>query len=290
MNRFQRDPFTAGLAIASALLVLGAIYFAYSAHSSFSEKAEAHEASVATLNRLRSARPFPDKNNLEAVTGEVQQTKQLLARLSSVIREQSAPLDTSLTPQKFQDVLNAKVGELAKQAAQKGTVIVDDFYLGFDEYRTQPPSPAAAPLLGQQLESIANVTSLIINAGVSEISSVERQRLPAESSPPPGEADQSPLQASPVTMIPFDISFVCNHSAFRSAFEAVVSATPLVFIRLVSVANSQPAPPPKAPPAAEISAAEEAPVERIPVLFGRETLNVKLRLASVSATPTSAQP
>jgi len=290
MNRFQRDPFTASLAIASALLVLGAIYFAYSAHSSFSEKAEAHETSVATLNRLRSARPFPDQNNLDAVTGELQQTQQLLARLSSLIREQSAPLDTSLTPQKFQDVLNAKVGELAKQAAQKGTVIADDFYLGFGEYRTQPPSPAAAPLLGQQLESIAHVTSLIINAGAAEISGVERQRLPAELSPPPGEADQSPLPASPVTMIPFDISFVCSHSAFRSAFEAVVSATPLVFIRLVSVANSQPAPPPKAPAAAEVSAAEEAPVERIPVVFGRETLNIKLRLASVSATPTSAQP
>jgi hypothetical protein len=287
MDLFKRDPFTAGLAAATALLVLGALYYVYTSHSLLSEQAEGYNSSTATLGQLQSANPFPSEDNLRAVSAEVDDAKRLLALLSDYVSKQSAPLDASLTPQQFQDSLNSKVGELVKLAAGTGTLLPEDFYLGFGEYRTQPPTVAAAPLLGQQLESIANIASLIIKAGAKEMTSISRRPLPVET--PAEEAtknDQSPA----VAMAPFDIAFVCEQAVFRDAFAAIVNATPLVFVRLLSVANSQPAAPPKSGGETAAPAADEAASGQIPVVFGRETLQVNMRLASVSSTPPTKQP
>ena len=59
----------------------------------------------------------------------------------------------------------------------------------------------------------------------------------------------------------------------------------MILVRLVSVTNSQPTAPSKAPaedaPAAGSDTPSEA-AEQIPVLFGQETVTVRLRLAAVS--------
>jgi hypothetical protein len=66
----------------------------------------------------------------------------------------------------------------------------------------------------------------------------------------------------------------------------------MVLIRLVSVANSQPTAPAKEDPLAggppDTATAYQPPP--IPVLFGQETLTVKLRLASVSVSAEKAKP
>jgi len=67
----------------------------------------------------------------------------------------------------------------------------------------------------------------------------------------------------------------------------------MVLVRLVSVTNSSPAPPAKESAGATQETAETAATTeesgQIPVAFGKETLNVKLRLASVSVTPAAAK-
>jgi hypothetical protein len=287
MDFFKRDPFTGGLAAATALLVLGALYFVYTSHSLLSEQAESYNSSTATLGQLQSANPFPSEANLAAVSAEVDDAKRLFAALSEYVSKQSAPLDTSLTPQQFQDSLNSKVGELSKLAAEKGTLLPEDFYLGFGEYRTQPPSAAAAPLLGQQLQSVANIASLIIKAGAKEMTSISRRPLAVETT---AEESTNKDQPPAVAMAPFDIAFVCEQAVFRDAFAGIVSATPLVFVRLLSVTNSQPAAPPKSGGETAAPATEDTSAGQIPVVFGRETLQVNMRLASVSSAPTAKQP
>jgi hypothetical protein len=88
------------------------------------------------------------------------------------------------------------------------------------------------------------------------------------------------------------VEFVADQSSFRSALSAITTAQPMVLVRLVSVANSSPAPPAKESTGATQETAEAAATTEgtgeIPVAFGKETLNVKLRLASVSVTPAAA--
>jgi hypothetical protein len=287
MDWLKRDPFAGGLALATAVLVLVGLYFAYSTHSAFSEQTENFSTNTALVGRLQSARPFPNEENLRAVSGEVDDAKSLIDMLSTEVNKQAAPLDASLTSQQFQDSLNSKVGGLIKLAADTGTVLPEDFYLGFGEYRTQPPSAAAAPLLGQQLESIANIASILIKAGVKEIVSLNRQPLPIETAEEAPSKNDAPTS---VFIAPFDIIFVSDQTVFRDALAAIITATPVVFVRLVSVANSQPTALSKSAGPTGEPATGDAPPGQIPVLFGKETLQVNMRLASVSASAPTKQP
>jgi hypothetical protein len=284
MNWFKQNPFAGALAVVTAVAIVAAFYFLLSQQAAFNTEAESYAANTASLNRLQSAKPFPDKANLASAQQEADRAGAILGELSAAVSKQAAPLDPSLTPQQFQDRLNAAAGRLATEAASAGVRLPEDFYLGFDQYRTQPPGAAAAPLLGQQLESIANIVGLLIKARIREIVDVSRAPLSAEAENKP---DGSPAEAgelSALQLAPFDVEFVSDQANFREAVGAIITAEPLVLLRLVSVVNSKAVPPPKDAPTEPVAAAEgaEQQAAQIPVVFGQETLTVRLRLASVS--------
>ena len=291
-NLFNENPFAAGLAAATAVLTLAAIYFAYSQSAALVEQTDIFNTNTTTLGRLQSAKPFPNEENRKAAEDEAKLAAKILDGLAAEVARQSAAADPNLTPRDFQDKLSSAAAAAEAAAASTKVVLPEDFYLGFADYKAQPPSEAAAPMLGQQLESIANVTGLLLKSGIRQLVGIERAPLPTESESN-DEESQSGKSNAAVQLAPFDVEFVADPVAFRNALSAIVTAQPIVLVRLVSVTNSSPTPPAKesaaAPQAtAEPQAASGEGTTEIPVVFGKETLNVKLRLASVSvaaATP-----
>lgn len=289
MDWFKQNPFFGGLALVTALLVIATGYFSYNSHSAFNQQTEEYAAKMSAMAQARGAKPFPNQANLEAAKAEKAEAEKILGEMKALVAQKSGKIDPSLNPQSFQDRLNAKVSALDKAAESAQAKLPENFYLGFDEYRNQLPSPAAAPLLAQQLESISMVVSILLDSGIREITGIKRQPLPVESGNQP-KADVDKKDAEDLTLAPFDISFVADQTNFRLALTKIITADPMIFVRLVSVANSQPAAPRKDTAAnARQPAGDQANAENsIPVLLGKETLNVDLRLASIStenATP-----
>jgi hypothetical protein len=294
MNWFKDNPFAGALSAVTALLTLAALYFAYTQNASFVEQTDAFAANNASLGRLQSAKPFPNDANLKAAEEEAKSAGKILGDLAAEVARQTTPLDPNLTPRDFQDKLSAATAAADEAAATAGIGLSEDFYLGFSAYKAQPPSEAAAPVLGQQLETIANVTSLLIKSGIRQLVGIDRAPLRAEEPKSEEEENKSASgELAAVQLAPFDVEFVADQSSFRSALSAITTAQPVVLVRLVSVTNSSPAPPAKesagaTQEAAEPAAKTEGAIE-IPVAFGKETLNVKLRLASVSVTPAATK-
>jgi hypothetical protein len=283
MNWFKQNPFAGALAVITALAAAAALYFLLSQQGSFNAAAESYTTNSATLVRLQSGKPFPDVANLKSAELEAERAAVILGELSSAVALQAAPLNPSLTPQQFQDKLNAAAGLVVKEAETAGTRLPEDFYLGFGQYRTQPPAPAAAPLLGQQLESISNIASLLVKARVREIVAVSRAPLPAETEGQDAGSSAESGELSALSLAPFDVEFVADQTNLREAIGAIITAQPLVLLRLLSATNSQPAALAKDAPAEAAPGSDSAEqAAQIPVLFGQETLTVKLRLASVS--------
>ena len=285
MDWFRKNPFSGGLAVVTAVLALAALYFLSVTHSAFTTEAEAYAANTSQLAQLQSENPGPTEANLQAVSEELTKAKAVLERLQTVLAAESAPLQASLTPQQFQDALAERINALTTEAEEAGVALPEDFSLGFGRYRTELPASAVAPLLGQQLEGIANVASLLIKARVKAISSLTRPELAEEGRAAEAQDDAAKKEKS-IALAPFDLSFEADQANFREALNAIVAAKPVVFIRLLAVANAQPQPPAKQPSSEEAApaggdGAEEASQNR--VVFGRETLLVNMRLASVSA-------
>lgn len=297
MDWFRQNPFLSGLIAATVVLGGAGLYFVSTQSAALTEQTELYATHTGTLNRLQSSKPFPNDANRAAAQADLEAAESTLKKLSDTIASQSEPVKP-LTPEQFQDELSKKVAATAAAAATAGVQLPDGFYLGFDDYRTQPPSPDAAPLLGQQLNSIERSVSMLISSGVKSIVGVTRPKLPSElpgggagkkDGKPPGDKDAG--GAMNLSLAPFDVSFVSDQAAFRDAMAALTTSEPMVFLRLLSVANEQPVAPTKAAPEATPAPAADGTggEPAIPVIFGQEMLNVTMRLAAISGSAGAAK-
>jgi hypothetical protein len=293
MNWFKANPFLGGLALLTALATAAGLYYLSGQNAAFTEQSDAYANNVSTLNNLQSAKPFPNEDNLRAAQEEGKRAAEVFSGLASAVTEQSASRDNALTPQQFQDNLSKAASNASEQARTGDIALPEDFYLGFDQYKTQPPTAAAAPALGQQLASISNVVRVVLESGIREITAINRIPLPEEAAAATDEDGAEAGKLPDLLLAPFDLEFVADQANFRQALNAIAKAEPMVLIRVVSVANSKPLAPSKENPLE----AESEPVETeapdqpppIPVLFGQENLTVKLRLASVSVGASAAK-
>lgn len=291
MDWFKQNPFLAVLALVTAVVGGVAFYFLLSASSELTVQQDEYAAQTSGLRRMQDAKPFPDEAAVKLAEEESAKAAALLKDLEAALADQTAPIDSALTPQGFQDKLSAATATLDQKAAEKGTILPENFYLGFEQYRAQPPPGEAAPLLGQQLESISGVVSLLVDAGVKSITAVSRPPLSSEAGVEQTEDAGKDEDKPQLVLAPFDVDFISDQSVFREALAEIINVEPLIVVRLLSVANSRPTAPAKDAPGAEPNAADATPegAEVIPVLFGQETIAVTMRLAAPSGAPSTGQ-
>lgn len=286
MDWLKSNPVLGALAAAALLVVLLGGYFAYSASARFAEEQMLFDGKKSQLESLRTGKPYPDAANAEAAESETKEAADMLAKLGKSF---SAPMP-ALTPQAFQDELSSAVKEIQALAAQKGVALGEEFYLGFEAYEAQPPSETVAAQLGLQLRSIEATVRALIESEAKSVEGVTRSPLPGESGAAVADKEATKEKAKTFALLPFDVAFTADQPSFRLALNRVSELKPPVFIRLVSIANSSPQPPPK-------SAATDAPAQEptadatgekgIEPILGREFLRVDLRLASVAGQPES---
>lgn len=289
MDWFKRNPFLAGLLVATVLAVASAAYYLNGALARFAAEEETFMQNQATLQGLQGAKPFPNADNVAKAKEELADARRVLADIAQAVKV----AEPAVTPTAFQDELRDKVSDISTRAAAAGVALGSDFFLGFDAYQAQPPTEAAAPKLALQLQSIHKVVSILLDARVREIVSIKRESLPVESaSPAPsaGEGKGTKPQARPSTdelpdfnLAPFTVVFGADQSSFRTAFNRILDIEPPVFVRMVGVANSQPEGPSKTPEGATSATAFDGAESLNKPVVGREVLTVTLQLASISA-------
>lgn len=293
MDWFKQNPFVGAILAAAAVILLVGGYFVYTASGQFAETQEAFASKKSTLENLQRGHPFPDEANLKAAGQETEHATKLLEGISKNF-EVSTP---SLEPKDFQDKLSRMVLEITKAAADKGIALPEKFYLGFESYQTEPPAAAATAALGLQLDSIHAVVKALLESNVKSLGPILRTPLRGEASAAGTATENAASKASKKKTAPhasafgmaaFDISFTADQTASRTAFNRILNINPPVFIRLAALSNSAPKAPLKAKAEDERAAhttaesGQEAETSGIKPVFGRETVTVNLRLASIT--------
>lgn len=288
MDRFKQNPFLGLLAVLTIGALAAAGYFFFQSHSRYQAAAQEFADLGTTLQRLQGNTPFPNEQNVRLMREELDAARATLEDIGRSL-EVDAP---ATTPQAFQDQLRQQVNEITARAAASGVTLGEGFYLGFQDYETQPPPAAAAAQLAHQLRSISTVAGLLVEAKVQEISAITRSALPTEApgGAPAGESPGGHEQTAgdkegslpDLVLAPFDITFVAEQAALRAALNRILEVEPPVFIRLVAITNSATSAPAKG--AGTVEAADDEAKTIKPVL-GQETLLVNLRLAAIAAGP-----
>ncbi len=311
MSNGVQDKFLAGLGGVTLVgcAVLG--YFIWKANTTFTESAEAFNAQANSYNALRSQPLALTEENLVKLQGQTQLVTDTAAALQKRLAGLTFPKE-EITPEQFQDRLQATVAKVVQKARTTNTKLPENFYLGFDQYAARPPASAIAPLLLRQLKAVDLAVNVLLDNRIVEIRSIARAPLPGEAAAAPaagGKAAVAPVaNTSPlVVRYPFEIELYSNQVEIRRSLNDLVKNTQQYFVvRPLSIRNdgkesvkrevagaATPAPagavtgtPTPAPAAAQAANAAATPqgeggARQLSYIVGTEKLDVRLRLEMI---------
>lgn len=305
MNDFKtwvstnKIPAAAGGAFLILFLLLG--WLCYSSWSGLSEKLDAYAKTRTEVESLYKQKPFPDQGNLlklqEAVNKESAGlgtlTKELakyrirpVGDLANLVKEK--PQDS---PQYFQDQLRERVNALKAKSSSSGTKFFPSFYLGMGKYENGLPLPDETLALGRQLTVLDWIAGKIATLKGTELSEFDRfipdngakqDSVPtAAKKQAAGPSKSQPEGTAPEILGTVKITMRTTQAGFREFVNDLSSAPYFLVIDSLFLANSSQEPPRKDALPETSPADGTNSVQRLPVIVGRETLNVSLRVRMI---------
>ena len=283
MNWFKENP---AVVVIAAVAVLGTaigVFFAMEAAGRNEQAVSDLNSAISNFRRLQGKQPFPDEANLKKVETSVGAYKKSIEDFVSALKKMEVPTE-DITPQKFQDNLRIATDSLRKATANK-TTLPENFFFGFDEYRTQLPSQAETKDLNREFLAIKNLVEAIVPLGISSIDTLVRNPAVKKPAPDPKAAPAKPGEtvAEPVPFHSFTLGITATQGAFISAFDKIPSSPGFLIVRSMTIENSNPTAPhkdaaghPASPPPSDAKSADAK--EKLPMLFGAELVKATVVL------------
>lgn len=279
----------------ATLFVVGAAglgYLSYAAWDEYGAATADYTAKAAELDRLSHGAIFPSASNLRKLFQTLSQDQANLDKLTETLRsfripsfgdfEKVKPQDQ---PQYFQDILRAQVTNIRSLAANLESTLPPTFYLGLDEYENRLPQPDQLPLLTRQLTVLNWLAKTLVSQKGMIIADFTRIPDPANtpSSLPKKNAGH------PDTPTPFEslgstrVTLRCGQGALREILNTISAAPYFLIIEDIKVQNSVTEPPRRESPAAvaDQPADGSATIQRLPIIVGRESLTVFLKIRTI---------
>ena len=277
---------------AGLLLIFGVFtWFLYQSYDAFGVAEQEFQDNAKKLYDLQHLPLYPEKSNLKVMEEQKKIADESVIALHKQLVPLSFPLE-AMTPEQFQDALNASVKTLVEKAAKANVKLSDKFYLGFSEYQTAIPRPEAAAVLGRQLKCIELAVDTMIEKKVISIGEIRRPHLPeedkqkaaqAQATPPPNPRARQAEKPAPelLSKYPFEIQFVTDEKAFQTVLNELSKTDKQFFIiRPLEVKNQSDKSPKKNEKVAAAAAAD-AKSDKLSYVLGAEKLNVTLRFDAV---------
>jgi hypothetical protein len=169
--------------------VVGLGVMLFNAWSGASGAQEEFDMANSSLARLKGAALAPTPENLAQKQKLVQDYTGEVGKLSLVLYKLQ-PEDKPTSNTEFQAKLKARIAEIKKAG---GGRLPAEFNLAFDQYTSElPKSDQVAAELSTYLDSVEEITRLLLKSGVKSVDQLERSLLASEKN----EADKQPRQAA----------------------------------------------------------------------------------------------
>jgi hypothetical protein len=285
-----------------AVLVVGTLalgFLAYFAWDDYGTASAEYTSKAAQLLKLSQQKPFPSEANLRALESIFTTEKSSLQALVSQLERYDVPPFADIAkakpqdrPQRFQDALRNEVTRIKNLAASTGANLPPGFYLGLEEYENRLPTQEDVQLLSKQLTVMSWLGELM--ACHKDLILSEFSRVSSES-PLKKEPLKKPAPAKEA--LPYEVTsciklgFRCNQGTLREIVNSVSAAPYFLMIDQLLVQNTSTEPPRRdsqQPTPSPSPADGTAVVQRLPIVVGRELINVSIRLRELEFTPTAS--
>lgn len=273
MSWIKENKFLFGFIVVTGLGAGALGYLVLGAKGKYDEAQSTYTERANELNRLQRLAIYPNQKNLDKLVAQKEQVSAEVKKLSDGLIAQQLPIE-DITPEKFQDKLNATARAVrAKAAAHSPPIQLGKdanssakFYLGFERYETAPPEKNAAPVVARQLKAMDWLINTMIDKNVGALTELVRDELPeekgakAEAKPEDkkGGGKPSPKEAASKLAIHrhnITLKLLCDQQHFRDFLNAIVANKQQYFVpRLITVKNEKATGPARSSVVAEVTA------------------------------------
>jgi len=281
MNWFKENPMVLAIAAIALVGTLAGGFFAMDAAVTQDKALARYTAAITNLRRLQGKQPFPDEANLKKVQTAVEDYKKSITAFADSLNEIEVPV-ADISPQKFQDDLRVAADNLRKATANK-TALPENFFFGFDAYRTQLPPQGETKELNREFLAIKKLIEDIVPLGITSIDTLVRHPGVQPATPDPKAAPPKPNEAiaKPLPFDSFTLGITAPQNAFISAFDKIPANPGFLVLRSMTIENTSPTAPLKADTGKPQPAPARAPVtpgasEKLPTIFGSESVKATL--------------
>lgn len=274
MSRKYIPLLVGGLVALLLALILG--YWLFSAWGHYQEENSALAQSGTRLTRLTGRPTFPSTNNVETLTRQVSIYDEYLEGLYQAMSEGQRPPEP-INRDRFRQLLEQTLRRLVQTARAKSITLPPDFAFGFQRYAAgAPPEQKDLERLVDQLRSVAMLCSVMYEAGIGELVSVERMVFEEAQAAPVeeeyggrrGRSREEPAEVVKSTDLVRDpdglftreryvVSYRAQDDANWKILEHLARGSPFVVVSKVEITNT--ARPAVVPPAPAEPLAEAAP-------------------------------
>jgi hypothetical protein len=286
MNWFKENPILTAIL---AILLTGAgamTYFAIDAGAQYDAAVENYNTQVKNVEAIKKKSPYPTIDVQEKHEGYLKQYRESLETYRSSLHKMELPLEP-ITPQEFQDNLRNAVNNIRAKAQEKKVKLPEKFYLGFEDFQSQLPTPEAAPILNREFKTIQKLVNQLVDWKVDSIDLLDRKQPTPQAAPaPPPAQGKKPADAAPaapkIGVRNLSLTFTSSLEKCRYALNEIPKSPEFLIIRNLTIENTKPAPPSRTDKAdqenlAQSSAGKDSP-KTIQVVLGAELVKSSLNI------------
>jgi hypothetical protein len=281
MNWFKENPVVLAIAAVALVGTLVAGFFAMEAAIRQEEAVAGYTSAITNLRRLEGKQPFPDDENLKKVQASVEAYKKSITDFVTSLNKIEVPV-AEISPQKFQDDLRVAADNLRKATANK-TALPENFFFGFDAFRTQLPPQSETKELNREFLVIKGLIDVIVPLGITSIDSLVRHAGAAPAAPDPKAAPPKPNEpvAKPLAFDSFTLGITAPQNSFISAFDKIPANPGFLVVRSMTIENTSPTAPlkddiGKPKPGTTPTPKTPGASEKLPTVFGAESVKATL--------------
>lgn len=254
MNWIKSNPFVSGLA-GITILLCGILYFLASKWGTQYEEAKAgFDDAYLGVTTAESIPLYPTADLRDGKSKALSEHREALGDMAKLFDAYRPEKTENITPQAFTDRLKAANEQVSKAFGE--TVLPENFFLGFESYRTQlAKTDATGPLL-YQMDGVKAALLGLAEARPSALLKVLRVAVPEETG---GNFQPAPNDVA--RFFSCEVTFKGSEQSARDFLNSLGATDSHYFIiRTLRIQNERETPPQVSDAKFETSVAEEAAV------------------------------
>ena len=238
------------------LVSVALLYLLFSMKGGYGDSFDALTMAQSKLHRLTSRPVFPSPDNVQAMGHQLEIYKEYRDGLSKDMRKGQRP-DPAVDRDGFRRMLEEGLRQLFNDARNKGVAITLNMAFGVQRYiEGNPPADEEIPRLVDQFRTIAALCNILYDAGIGELTGVERAVFEKDSmvaapeedtgrmrrgrSEPVAVAASTELVADPdglFTKEHYVLSFRAQDAAIWKALDRLSKGNPFAVVTKVEISN-----------------------------------------------------